>query len=189
MRLTLRASVLFASLMALTGITAPAFAAGPNFIIVNGPGLAKPVVLDEWDENVRLLSASETQGADVASESLASRPYLNLALLIGSDWTREKIDALGAEKIAEQSPDRFYPAIDGKEAVVAISLLDRRGPREAGPTVLAILARNGVPTRLEGSSGAGDIPLGLAVGVGAGLLLLGSLLWLWRRSRQPSALA
>ena len=38
-------------------LVAPAHAAAPNYILVNGPGLQQPVLLDDWSENLQLLLA------------------------------------------------------------------------------------------------------------------------------------
>ena len=48
-----------ASAVALSAavVAAPAGAAAPRYILVTGPGLARPVLLRDWDENLRFLVA------------------------------------------------------------------------------------------------------------------------------------
>jgi hypothetical protein len=189
MTLARRSFVLLAALAAFS-IAAPARAAAPHFIIVRGPELPKPILLEDWNENLDLLLASENEGADVDPSTLSSRPYFDVVLLWGPTWTRAKIEAQGADEVVDPGQsDRFYPAVGDQGPVIAIRLGDRLGPREAGPTTLAILAGNGVPTRLEKSS-SDDGRLWRAVGVGAATLLAGAAaFWIWQRARQRPGLA
>jgi hypothetical protein len=150
--LALRTVVLLLAALAAFAITAPARAAAPNFIVVRGSQLPEPILLDDWNENLELLLASENEGADVDPSTLSTRPYFDVVLLWGPTWTRVKIETQGADEVVDPGrSDRFYPAVGDQEPVIAIRLAERLGPREAGPTTLAILARNGVPTRLEES--------------------------------------
>jgi hypothetical protein len=185
-----RPVVLLLAAFTALAIAAPARAAAPRFIIVRGPELPKPVILDDWNENLDLLVASENEGADVDPSTLSRRPYFDVVLLWGPTWTRAKIEALGADEIVDPGQfDRFYPALGDQEPVIAIRLGDRLGPRAAGSTTLAILARNGVPTRLEESS-SDHSRLWLAVGVGAVSLLAGAAaFWIWKRARHRPGLA
>lgn len=50
-------------LLALAAGTRPAIAAGPRIVIVYGPPLAKPVILRNWAENVRLMVAASNTTA------------------------------------------------------------------------------------------------------------------------------
>jgi hypothetical protein len=114
-----------------------------------------------------------------------------VALLWGP-WSRSEIDRIGAGKIAERgrggdNDDRFYPAVDGKKAVVAIYLADRPGPREASPTVLDILTRHGIPVALPvEASGESRWPWITAGVVAGAALLLGAALVAFRRRSRPS---
>jgi hypothetical protein len=174
-----------------TGSVAPTGAKGSRFIVVAGPTLEEPVILDDWPENLKLLTATLDEGAAVAPGSLASRPFLNVALLWGP-WTRGEIDRIGAGKIAERgrggdNDDRFYPAVDGKKAVVAIYLADRPGPREAGPTVLDILTRHGIPVALPVEASSESWWSWITAGVvGGAAFLLGAALVVFRRRVRPS---
>jgi hypothetical protein len=185
-----RRIVLLLAALAAFAVAVPARAAAPNFIVVRGTQLPEPILLDDWNENLELLLASENEGADVDPSTLSTRPYFDVVLLWGPTWTRAKIEAQGADKVVDPGrSDRFYPAVGDQEPVIAIRLGDRLGPRKAGPTTLAILARNGVPTRLEESS-SDHGRLWLAVGVAAATLLAGAAaFWLWLRARHRPGLA
>src|SRR5205807_650244 len=45
------------TVLAVLALAAPATAAAPNYILVSGPGLARPVLLGDWNENLALLAA------------------------------------------------------------------------------------------------------------------------------------
>ncbi len=50
--------------------TSPAFAAAPLIIIVGGGGLSKPVVLDDWQDNLAMmLAATDCVSHDVLDDS------------------------------------------------------------------------------------------------------------------------
>src|SRR4051812_28515553 len=60
-------------------------AAAPNYIFVNGPGLGRPVLLGDWNENLELFSAAVSARSPSAPtlRRLRDRPSLDLALFWG----------------------------------------------------------------------------------------------------------
>jgi hypothetical protein len=119
-------------------LAAPASGAAPQYILVTGPCLAKPVLLGSWSENHVFLSAlADAPRLERTATALVRRPRYRLALFWGPP--------------AKQPPTRprdaaqhgtFYPAHHGRPAVVDIT-----EPRRASARALAVLARHGVPTR------------------------------------------
>jgi hypothetical protein len=76
-----RAAALVAALAAVLVLAPPVHAAAPNYILVSGPGLKRPIILGNWSENAALLSAlvnaPRAKGRDVLA--LARRPRFDLA--------------------------------------------------------------------------------------------------------------
>ena len=122
-------------------IAAPvADAAAPRYILVSGPGLARPALLADWDENLRLLVS--LVDAPRVSRPAARRPVYDLALFWG----------VPAKAVPTRPRDTsqhgwFYPAAGSRPAVVDLVLNGERYPRVATPAALRILARHGVPVR------------------------------------------
>jgi hypothetical protein len=56
-RSIIRAAAIVGALAATLALASPAQAAAPTYILVSGPGLARPVLLANWRENLVLLSA------------------------------------------------------------------------------------------------------------------------------------
>jgi hypothetical protein len=140
----LRRRILAIVLAAAAALAAPALAAAPNYILVSGPGLAKPVLLGDWDENGALLSslvnAPTAKGAAV--RGLARRPRYDLAEFWGWGANPAPTDPKQATQHG-----RFYPAHAGKRALFRVMVDGTRAPRFAPRRALAILARHGIPTR------------------------------------------
>ena len=125
-------------------LAAPAQAAGPNYILVSGPGLRQPVLLDDWSENARLLVAigQGPRAKRAALRGLARRPRYDLAEF----WGWSSLPAPTDPREATQH-GLFYPARGRKPAIFKVMVEGTRVPRIASARALAILARHGVPTR------------------------------------------
>jgi hypothetical protein len=125
-------------------LAAPAQAAAPNYILVSGPGLAQPVVLDDWSENGRLLVAigNGPRAKRAALRGLARRPRYDLAEFWGWGANPRPTDPREASQHG-----LFYPAHGRKPAIFKVMDQGRRVPRIASARALEILAHHGVPTR------------------------------------------
>jgi hypothetical protein len=129
---------------AAVALAAPAHAAGPNYILVNGPGLQPPVLLDDWSENTQLLVAIARgpRAKRAALRGLARRPRYDLAEF----WDWSFLPVPTDPRQATQH-GLFYPAHGRKPAIFKVMVEGTRAPRLASARALAILARHGVPTR------------------------------------------
>jgi hypothetical protein len=136
-----RAVLGLSPLAAALALAAPAQAAAPNYILVSGPGLARPVLLADWDENLRLLSA--LVNAPTVAPRLAKRPRFDLAEFWGWGGRPKPTRPTQASQHGW-----FYPAHGSRPAVVDIMVGGRQVPRLAPRAVLRIFARHHVPTRL-----------------------------------------
>jgi hypothetical protein len=138
-RSTLLATVVVALLLA-----SPAAAAAPNYILVSGPGLARPVLLGNWDENLALLSAlvNAPRAGRTVVHGLAGRPRFLLAEFWG--WGEQP-----APTRPNQANQRgwFYPAHRRQPAVFKVTVDGTNAPRLAPARALEILAGHGIPTR------------------------------------------
>jgi hypothetical protein len=123
-------------------LATPVQAAAPNYIMVSGPGLARPVLLSDWNENHELLLA--VVGAPRVKGSLVRRPRLDLALF----WAWQGQPRPTRPSQANQH-GWFYPADRSRPAVIDVMSDGKRIPRRAPARLLAILARHGVPIRLN----------------------------------------
>ena len=127
--------------LAVTVVAAPAEAAARRYIIVSGPGLERPVVLGDWNENLRFLIA--LLPAERPSPGWeGDRPRYDLALFWGVPGKPVPTDPRAAGQHGW-----FYPAAGARRAVIDLQLDGRRFPRLASPKALRILARHGVPIR------------------------------------------
>ena len=63
---------------AMVVLAAPAQAAAPNYILVTGPGLPRPILLANWTENLDLLLAvaNAPKASRTTVQGLARRPVL-----------------------------------------------------------------------------------------------------------------
>ncbi len=122
-------------------LASPAGAAAPRYIMVSGPRLARPALIDDWNETFAFIVAVAQSSRTKAS--LAHRPRYLLSLF----WQ-------GTDEPVPTDPKEgnqfgwFYPAHGTRRAVVDLFVSGSRYPRRAPPRVLAILANHGVPTRL-----------------------------------------
>jgi hypothetical protein len=178
-------TVIALALAALTiGLrTDSARAAAPWFILVHGPLLAEPVLLNDWNENLDLMLAI-SERAGTAVEELEARPYLDLALFWGAEWehyprTAEMLRRLAPEQANQRG--RFYPAVgDADPLYVLLAVSGAAGEpdevRRVGPRALEIFARYGVPTRVDEilARSRGSIVMILLFAAGTFALLLGA---------------
>ena len=139
-RLGLLAAVVFAA----AALAAPAHAAAPNYILVSGPGLAQPVLLGDWNENLQLVVAIEQgpRAKRAALRGLARRPRFDLAEFWNWSYLPAPTDPRGATQHIW-----FYPAHGRKPAIFKGMFLGKKTSLLGFPAALAILARHGIPTR------------------------------------------
>jgi hypothetical protein len=130
---------------AAVALVAPAHAAAPNYILVSGPGLQQPVLLDDWSENLDLLGAivQGPRAKRTALRGLARRPRYDLAEF----WNWSYLPAPTDPREASQHA-WFYPAHGRKPAIFKGMFDGTKAPRLGSPAALAILASHGIPTRL-----------------------------------------
>jgi hypothetical protein len=90
----------------------------PGVIIFSGRPLAKAVVLSDWSENQRLMSAT-TQHVALADSALARRQKIQVAMYWGSEWSRfaSTPDSLAMLPAREAQHGVYYPAIGTEPAV------------------------------------------------------------------------
>jgi hypothetical protein len=99
-------------LLALLPSTTPALAAAPRVMLVYGPPLTRTIVLQDWDENLRLMQAV-AEDAAATSRELTHRPFLSVALFWGTFWSQY---LQHGKPLAVFRPERanqcawFYPA-------------------------------------------------------------------------------
>ena len=139
-----RRVVPFLAVLASLLSAAPAQAAAPNYILVSGPDVTRPIILGNWDENGALLSA--LVDAPIARGSrvrnLIRRPRFDLAEFWG--W-----GSLPRPTRPSQANQHgwLYPTHRSKPAVIVVMVDGARVPRLLPPGVREILARHHVPLR------------------------------------------
>jgi hypothetical protein len=137
-----RLLALIAVLLAAGVLAVPTQAAAPRYILVSGPGLERPATLGSWTENLAFVT-SLLRARRPTSGWQANRPRYELALFWGVP-----------AKPVPTRPDEanqhgwFYPATEGRRAVVKLRVSGENFPRVASHETLRILARHGVPTRV-----------------------------------------
>ena len=123
-------------------LASPVHASAPNYILVSGHGLKRPILLDNWNENAALLSA--LVDAPKAKRSvvlgLARRPRFDLAEFWG--WGGRPRPTRPSQ--ANQH-GWFYPKQRSKPPVIVITVNGEKVPRLVPTTVLEILGRHHVP--------------------------------------------
>jgi hypothetical protein len=139
-----RLAIAGAALAAAVALVAPANAAAPNYILVTGPGLEQPVVLDDWNENLGLVAAigRGARAKRPVLRGLARRPRYDLAEFWGWNALPPPTDTRKASQHGW-----FYPAHGRRPALFKVMVAGRIFPRLASRAALAILVRHGVPTR------------------------------------------
>jgi hypothetical protein len=147
--------------------------------------------VSDWDE-IAALTGLLASGPAAPSDPLGGRPGLQLAMFwdagIWEPYVREgRLGSLRPEQANQFG--RFYPAVAGQAALVDLPWAGT-WPKRVSPEALAILARHGVPTRLDSSGvptrhgGDAGIPVTWwwAGGVGAALIAVGAPLVARRRA-------
>ena len=128
--------------VAAVTVTVDAHAAAPRYILVTGPGLQHPTVLGDWDENLTFL-LSLIPPRRPAPGWRTDRPRYKLALFWGVPARPVPTDPRKASQVGW-----FYPAAEGRRAVIVLLVSGQDGPRIATSKALRILARHGIPTRV-----------------------------------------
>ena len=94
-------------------------AAGPRLILVTGALLEGPTVLENWDDNVRLMGAVANP-TTVEAGTLAGRPFYSLALFWGPEWAQYLNDGGSVAAVRPEQANqhaRFYPAVGAAPAL------------------------------------------------------------------------
>ena len=134
-----------AVLAAVLVLAPPVHAAAPNYILVSGAGLKRPIILGNWSENLALLSAlvDAPRAKGTVVLALARRPRFDLAEFWG--W-----GSLPRPTQPSQANQHgwFYPAHRSKPPVIVLMVNGYRFPRLVPAAVVKILVRHHVPLRL-----------------------------------------
>lgn len=140
-----RAAVLVVGLAMAMLFALSAQAAAPNFILVSGKGVAHPVLLANWNQNLALLSAlvAAPRATGAATRELKRRPSLDFAEFW--DWAGRPRPSRADQ--ANQH-GRYYPAHARQPAVIVVMVAGAVYPRLMPPTVLRIFAEHDIPRRL-----------------------------------------
>jgi len=139
-----RALVLLLLATLVLVLASSAQAAAPNYIVVSGPGLARPSVLSNWKENLVLLLAlaHARKASGITIRRLVHRPRFDLAEFWGWSGRTPPTSAKGANQHGQ-----FYPAHGTEPAVVVMTADGVTIPRLAPTSLMRILARHSVPIR------------------------------------------
>ena len=140
-----RAAPLVAALAAVLVLAPPVHAAAPNYILVSGPGLKRPIILGSWSENGALLSGlvNAPRAKGMVALALARRPRFDLAEF----WAWGSRPRPTQPSKANQH-GWFYPAHRSKPPIMVLMVNGYRFPRLVPTAVVKILARHHVPLRL-----------------------------------------
>jgi hypothetical protein len=112
-------------------------AAAPRVILVSGPLLERPILIDDLDDNARIM-ASVNNRAVAASEAPTDRPYYEFALFWRVEWVHyinegRPVAALKSEQATQHA--RFYPAVGTAPALFVYK--DEPGKNPRGDDLLA----------------------------------------------------
>jgi hypothetical protein len=136
---------------------ASASAAAPRYIRVSGPGLAKPVLLAGFKQNLRIMLGVDNGRELPASTVLRGRPRLEFTLFWAWKGPAPQSDrppatpaclSAGAGQPCLQH-DWFYPANHGRPAVTDFIYNGLPAVRLATPDLLTALRRARIPTTLR----------------------------------------
>ena len=135
-------------------------AAAPRLILVSGPLLERPVLIEDWDDTSRIMAGINDR-AVAQPEALVDRPFYELALFWGLEWVQyindgRPLDALTPEQANQHA--RFYPAVGTAPALVVFK--DERGEmgenarrmglsRSVEQMALDVFVRNGLRVRMD----------------------------------------
>jgi hypothetical protein len=126
--------------------------AAPGVIIFSGRSLVKPVVLSDWIENQRLMSAT-VQHVALAESALARRPKIQVAMYWGAEWSRfaSTPDSLAMLRQREAQAGVFYPAVGTDPAVFIFGPMAAMGSsaRAVSDEGIAILRAHHVPVAIK----------------------------------------
>lgn len=144
----------------------PVAAAAPRYIIASGTLLPQPIILDDWQENLALMSATveDPPPPTVSDADLAARPSIDLALFWDATIWEPLVLQHGLSSLQPQDANqhaRFYPAIGANAPLFVGRAAGVFGPHRIGVRGLDVLARHGVPTRVETTSTPGGAILPL----------------------------
>ena len=62
-------------------------AAAPRLILISGPLLECPILIEDWDQNARIMAGINDR-AVAHAEAPADRPFYELALFWGLEWVQ-----------------------------------------------------------------------------------------------------
>jgi hypothetical protein len=190
------AILLFLTIIVIT----PAEAAAPRIMLWYGGLLPHPVILSNWTEDGYFAITGEEP--TVTPEELEKRPYIQVALFWGPEWSQyidagKPLSALRPEDANQHG--RFYPAFGNAPAVIVLCAFPE-GPvclrqsvtqsflvRESvTQSFLDMVARHGIPVHIDpqlpvtGTS-VPNSPGGIVVIQGILLFVIGALVFLrWR---------
>ena len=140
-----RATVVLTGWALVLVLASSAEAAAPDYILFSGRGLARPVLLANWNENHDLLMAlavaPRARGAQV--RGLGRRRCLDVAEFWG--WSGKSRPTRASQ--ANQH-GRFYPADGTHPAVIVLTVNGNNFPRLVTAKVWSIFARHGIPLRI-----------------------------------------
>jgi hypothetical protein len=123
--------------------------AAPGRIVFSGGMLSRRIVLDNWNENLRvMLAASEIRV--IPQDSLRERPRINVAMYWGLSWQipRDAGDSTPSLSDGQRAqPGTFYPTFHGRDAlwVFGPNGLMRSSTRVLQRDGLDVLATHGIP--------------------------------------------
>ncbi len=152
------------------GSALPVSAAAPRLMLAYGPLLPQPIMLDNWQENGYMLGAIEGTLAQINEASLAGRPVVHLALFWDAFlWEpyvqQHRLNDLRPEDANQQA--NFYPSVGAAEPFYVGMMAGRKGVHRISPHGVEVLARHGIPTRLDntatGASATATLPLTLPI--------------------------
>jgi hypothetical protein len=133
-------------ILALLMLDTTANAAAPHIIIYYGVKLQKPIIIDEWEENHRLMSSLSEEGL-VKPEEISSREYIELSLFSGPQWLKYKLDGGSASALRPEQGNQNGRLYMGTENSQPILHLEGRLPRYVGDDGGLMLSEHGIPTR------------------------------------------
>jgi hypothetical protein len=136
-------------LVALTIGAGTASAAAPRIVIFSGGPLAHQVVVSDW-QKIFQVTQTVANAPAVSRGRLERRPSLRVSMFWGPAWNDFLAQGHDPATLHPSQADqvgRFYPAYDGKRALIDLPWAGR-WPRLFPPRALWILKRLGVPISL-----------------------------------------
>jgi hypothetical protein len=137
-------TLIAAVVIAAAVLVGTAQAAAPNYILVSGRGLSHPVLLADWQENLKILLAvaNSPRAQGQILRGLSARPRFDLAEFWA--WSGRPRPTRSSQASQHGS---FYPAHGSKVALIVVTVQGVTVPRRVPSFVLGTLARHGIPTR------------------------------------------